>query len=243
MSMDEQTLKEKLRPIMEEIVFNLVSDKPEEPVDYMIKYLEKKEGFTSNGITLKEKKELEELRKEIIKYRQFEEDQLTKNEESVSNNLDNNTTNPNDKSYSDNEEDDEVDVDYNIEAKVLNSKARLSKQRDGVSAEAYGMFNKKQQFIPKVIKKSNNQIQRIKARILQNFLFSSLDSKDLDVVIRSMEEKNFAKGENVINQYDNGNCLYVIEEGELNCYRKEVRDSTLLNNILLINRIKMLIIN
>lgn len=222
MSNDEQALKEKIRPVMEDLVYTLVSEKPEDPVEYMINYLEKREGFTSNGITLDEKRELEELRKEIVKYRQLdEESKAKKKEETGSTNLDNYTTNPNDKSLTD-DEDDEDDIDNTIENKVFNAKARLSKQREGVSAEAYGVFNIKSDFTPKVVKKSDDQIQRIKARVLQSFLFAALESKDLDIVISTMEEKRYNKGDDVIVQYESGDCLFVVEEGELDCYRKAV---------------------
>jgi cAMP-dependent protein kinase regulator len=65
----------------------------------------------------------------------------------------------------------------------------LSVPRAAVSAEVYGMFNKKEDFQARIIPKSEDQIQRIKARILQSFLFHNLESKDLDIVIDAMEEK------------------------------------------------------
>jgi cAMP-dependent protein kinase regulator len=72
------------------------------------------------------------------------------------------------------------------------AKARLSMPRAAVSAEAYGVFNKKGDFQLRKIPKSEDQIHRIKARILQSFLFHNLDSADLDIVIHAMEERKFA---------------------------------------------------
>lgn len=65
----------------------------------------------------------------------------------------------------------------------------MSVPRAAVSAEVYGQFNKKENFKSRVIPKSEDQIQRIKARILQSFLFNNLESKDLNIVIDAMEEK------------------------------------------------------
>jgi len=65
----------------------------------------------------------------------------------------------------------------------------LSIPRSGVSAEVYGAFNKKESFKEKHIPKSEEQIHRIKARILQSFLFCNLDSAALEIVINAMEEK------------------------------------------------------
>jgi len=74
---------------------------------------------------------------------------------------------------------------------ISKAKARLSVPRAAVSAEVYGIFNKKEDFQPRKIPKSEEQIQRIKARILQSFLFHNLDSTDLNIVIDAMEERKF----------------------------------------------------
>jgi len=63
--------------------------------------------------------------------------------------------------------------------------------RPAVSAEAYGVFNQKEDFKPRKIPKTQEQIDRIKARILQSFLFHNLDSSDLNIVIDAMEEIRF----------------------------------------------------
>jgi cAMP-dependent protein kinase regulator len=68
----------------------------------------------------------------------------------------------------------------------------MSVPRAAVSAEVYGMFNKKEDFVPRKIDKTEDQIQRIKARILQSFLFQNLEANDLNIVIGAMEEKKVA---------------------------------------------------
>jgi hypothetical protein len=60
-----------------------------------------------------------------------------------------------------------------------------------VSSEVYGKFNSKGNFKPRVIQKSEDQNQRIKARILQSFLFCNLDQEALQIVINAMEEKKY----------------------------------------------------
>ena len=65
----------------------------------MIYWLQKFGGYTSTGLTLDEKKELEQLRVQVKKYREME--QMRKNSESDS-----------DKSISD---DDDDDVDANLD--------------------------------------------------------------------------------------------------------------------------------
>lgn len=65
------------------------------------------------------------------------------------------------------------------------------KQRISVSAEAYGQFNKKGSYVPKVVPKTQEQKNRIKKRLEQSFIFSSLEDKDKEIVINAMEEKRF----------------------------------------------------
>lgn len=64
-----------------------------------------------------------------------------------------------------------------------------NKQRSGaVSAEAYGDYHKKSEFKPKVINKTQAQVERIKQRLSSAFMFSSLDEKEKEIVIGAMEE-------------------------------------------------------
>jgi cAMP-dependent protein kinase regulator len=94
--------------------------------------------------------------------------------------------------------------------------------RIAVSAEVYGEFNEKKSFVPTVIKKTEDQKEQIKSRLLHSFLFSNLDKKDLEVVIDAMEEKTYEENDEVIKQGDVGDCLYVVDSGELNTFKRFV---------------------
>ena len=126
-------------------------------------------------------------------------------------------------SQSDSEEDD-IDPELDNIVNKINSNPQMKKMsllpRSGVSAEVYGMFHKKENFVARVIKKTPEQIQRIKSSVIHSFLFGNLEPKDLEVVINAMEEKRYKKGQNIITQGDNGDCLYFVEEGNLNCFKK-----------------------
>ena len=67
-----------------------------------------------------------------------------------------------------------------------------------MSAEVFGKFHMKSAFKPKVIKKSEFIVQRIKNRLLGAFMFMSLDENDLQVVIDAMDEKIANAGDIVI---------------------------------------------
>jgi len=79
----------------------------------------------------------------------------------------------------------------------------------------------------KIYYKSEKQRNFIKASLLYSFLFSSLDLNDLNIIIDAMDEIIYYKNENIILEGDYGNCLYLIEEGELECYKKFI---TIKNN-------------
>ena len=63
---------------------------------------------------------------------------------------------------------------------------------------------------------------RIRNKLKTSFLFSALDAREIEVVVDAMEEKHFKAGDAIITQGDEGDNLYVIEEGKLNCSRRFV---------------------
>lgn len=65
-----------------------------------------------------------------------------------------------------------------------------------MSAEAYGAWNVKKAFTPKVIAKSEEAKQRLKAVLLRSFLFQGMDDKDFKMVIDAMEERWGSKRRN-----------------------------------------------
>ncbi len=77
--------------------------------------------------------------------------------------------------------------------------------------------NVKKEYSPKVIPKTEEQINLIKEKCIQNYLFNSLGDKELKTVIDSFEEKKFSSGQNVITQGEEGDALYLVDNGELDC--------------------------
>jgi hypothetical protein len=67
-------------------------------------------------------------------------------------------------------------------------------QRAGISAEVYGAWNQKTEFVPKVISKSDEVKQKLKERLLHAFMFNALDENELEIVIDSIEEVEVCKG-------------------------------------------------
>lgn len=168
----------------------------------MIDWLLKIQGKNNNQNM--EKSELIELRKEVAKLsKKYKKDE----EAEIHSDVD--------------EEDEDTEDQDTFDQMIMQRRSVMQKkgQRASVSAEVYGIFNKKEDFKPKLVEKTVEQNKRISDCVMHSFLFNSLDDKDLETVINAMEEKRFSTGETVIKQGDSGDVLYIIESGDLDCFK------------------------
>lgn len=101
------------------------------------------------------------------------------------------------------------------------------KFRKSVSAEAYGLYNKKGYFCARTIDKEDETKHKIKQRLLQSFMFSALSENDLEIVVDAMEIKTYNSNDVVIQQDDDGDELFVVGEGKLHCFRTEKGETNL----------------
>ncbi|CBZ51945.1 putative CAMP-dependent protein kinase regulatory subunit [Neospora caninum Liverpool] len=115
------------------------------------------------------------------------------------------------------EKDDDVVEDMPQPSEAYMSRA---KNRQSVSAEAYGEWNKRKKFVAPVYPKTAEQKERITKVIESSFLFSSLDIEDLEIVINAFQEVSVKKGTVIIRQGDDGDRLYLIETGEVDVMKK-----------------------
>ena len=211
-------LEQKVKPLLNKLVNSIIVDKPENVALYMINFLQREGGVTSTGLTYDEKLELNNLRREVNEFRQREENEKKEKEEnSISESVSKSVSSDEDDEFENEEE--ELKFKKRLEQKMNDKKMRTS-----VSAEVYGNFNKKENFKPRFIQKTPEQILKIKNRVLSSFLFSNLDKKDLDIVIGAMDEKKLKPNEIAIQQGDDGDVLYVVESGELECSKHFTKD-------------------
>lgn len=191
MSLYDDYINKALNPVLSQLTSEILRDKPENPIPYLIELLNKRLGTKSS---LSEKEELRLLRQEMarlkLKKAGSEEEKTSSDEDEV--------------------------LDELEEAK--NPKKQVG--RSGVSAEAYGNWNKKEEFKPKIIPKSQEQYDRIVSKMSKSFMFAALDDKDKEIVIGCMQECVFSAGSKIINQGEDGSVLYFVDSGELSCYKK-----------------------
>lgn len=185
--------KSKLNPFLTEIVSTVLQHKPENPLLFLKSWLEEK---LSKSGQLSDKEELLKLRQEVARLKlgasQGSEDES-----------------------SDSEENEHETVD-----ELPNNSSQPVRHRSGVSAEAYGNWNKKESFRPRVVAKSEEDEKRISERMESCIIFKNVHGPEKSILIRSMEEKKVNKGDVVIQEGDDGNELYLVDSGRFSCFKK-----------------------
>lgn len=189
-------LKNSINPIVEPLVVELLKHRPADIYEFMINYLQERKGGSSSS------------------------PQKAKNLASPKLPAQPQRSAPSESSSEDEEDDIEDDEKFNLE-KIKQNKG---KPRASVSAEVYGKFNKKEEFKARVIQKTPEQKQRIMERLSKAFMFAHLEEKEKEIVVNAMEEKNIKAGDWIIRQGDDGNELYVIDQGKLECFKQFKKD-------------------
>ena len=200
-------LETNVKPILEPLIFNLTREKPEDPLVYSINWLRKYVGKGEMNNDNVEKEELLRLRKEVKGYKKqykiLEEDSESDSKEDEN------------EEQLNKEEKDKYDQEVQNKMNVRKTKRKVN--RTSVSAEVYGIYNKMENFKPKVFPKNEEQKNKILEKMEQNFLFKNLDKEEKNTVINAFEQRNVKPNEVVIKEGDYGDCLYLIEEGQLDC--------------------------
>ena len=78
-------------------------------------------------------------------------------------------------------------------------------------------YNKKKEFKPRNIPKTDEQKKSILDKVSKSFMFNSLENEDLNTVLLAFEEKKYKAGENVITQGEDGDVIYLVDQGDLDC--------------------------
>lgn len=67
---------------------------------------------------------------------------------------------------------------------------------------------------PPEYKKSIAEKESIKNTLVKNFLFTTLDDDQLEIVVKAMQRITFEKGNCILQQKDEGDLFYIVEDGE-----------------------------
>merc|ERR1719281_1760573 len=102
------------------------------------------------------------------------------------------------------EEDEEDDEDDTVEVMPEPPKNYNKGPRSSVSAEAYGAWNQKKEFVPPKYEKTPEQRERLQGVLSKSFMFAALEPKDMNIILEAMQEKNFEAGAKIITEGDDG---------------------------------------
>jgi len=200
---------DRLDPILEEMVSDVLTDMPKSPIDFMIAWLRKRSG-TANEAKMSMAAKNSQLKQEL--------GQATSALQEAGLAMSSNDAPAGGKDDESEQEDDDDDCDE-IPEEFKQTEAKAGRARASVSAEAYGQWNQKKAFTPPSYPKTPEQSSRLSDTLMKSFLFSELDKPDLDLLLLAMKEQTFEAGAKVINEGDDGDYLFVIEKGNLDCVK------------------------
>lgn len=194
---------ETLDPLLEQMVQEVLYELPSNPTDYMISWLRRRHGGpVRQTVGLREKNV--NLKRELAKMQEFIAGTVA--------------TGPKEK-RAPAADSDEEEEDDDIEEPMPPPPSTRG-PRSSVSAEAYGTWNKAKPFTPPQHPKSEAQKAKLQQILTSSFMFSSLEEKDLEVVLLAMVPRTFKAGSRIITEGEDGNHLYVIEKGAPVCKKK-----------------------
>ncbi|KAH3665747.1 hypothetical protein OGAPHI_003935 [Ogataea philodendri] len=96
----------------------------------------------------------------------------------------------------------------------INANRRTSVSAEALNPDTFGEDGWK----PPVHQFTSEQLQRLNASVIKNFLFSQLDQESLKTIIFALEEKHVPQGFEIIKQGDEGDFFYVVERGSVDFY-------------------------
>ncbi|EAS02289.2 CAMP-dependent kinase, regulatory protein (macronuclear) [Tetrahymena thermophila SB210] len=204
----------RINPVIERLIIDLLVDMPENYVQYSVNWFQEKGSRLAQGEDIPSSSNL----KTNIQVGESQQDF-----DFLPAKIPDNYEHPNLDSEEDDEDEDHDSVEHHIIQQQQKNKGKG--MRASVSAEAYGSFNKKGSYVPKVVHKEEEQKKRIEHRLMQAFMFQALDEKEREIVVNAMTEVKFSPGDWIIKQGEDGDNLYVVDQGELDCYKKFSKDA------------------
>mmetsp|Transcript_32051 Transcript_32051/g.75172 ORF Transcript_32051/g.75172 Transcript_32051/m.75172 type:complete len:405 (+) Transcript_32051:100-1314(+) len=208
----QEYIQTKVTPTLENLVTQVLLERPDNPVPFMIRWLAEQTqapaSMVQGGEAEKLKKEIESLQGEV------KDLQKKLSEASASQGAD--------EADLDEEEEDEDDEEEADEAAVAAMQAKYQNkgQRSSVSAEVYGQWNQKKEFVPPKHEKTQEQKERIGKTLSQSFLFASLEKEDLGIIVDAIVVRSVGAQENIIQEGEDGSEMFVIMEGKFECIKK-----------------------
>jgi cAMP-dependent protein kinase regulator len=107
-------------------------------------------------------------------------------------------------------------LDSNIDKNSL-SNIKSLERRGAVSAEPYKEEDATS-YVKTIIPKDSNTMKSLTKSIETNFLFSHLDENEKTDIFDSMQQFNYKSEEIIVQQGEEGDYFYIIDQGEVEVY-------------------------
>ena len=169
----------------------------------MIQWLQNYTGTGIHGVNI-EKTELKNLRKEIKHYKKKYEKE--------------------DKEImipSDNEEKQPQDEQKRIDEEIKKKQQKRKNERKTISDEVLTERDTLdlQNYIPQNEEKSQENYEKLKKKCESLSFFHNIPENELNSIINAFVMERFEEGETIFSQGDNADKLYLLESGELECWK------------------------
>jgi cAMP-dependent protein kinase regulator len=236
MESHQKYMKEHVNPMLESLVTALLLKKPVNPVPFMMGWFSEQVpgggGDAENEMSIEQlRQKIEEVKAQCRLLEEQKTTQVVKQKESKGSaqpeSKDAEEEPAEDEEADEDEEDDDEDDVMDMEEfeKKRALAAKASGPRTSVSAEAYGVYNQKDEnFKPPVYEKSPTEVQAIEKMLSSIFMFEGLSKENLTSVIGAMQLQVVEDGDTVIKQGDKvADHLFCIEQGHLECFKGETK--------------------
>lgn len=114
-------------------------------------------------------------------------------------------------------------IETNTDKKRVNTDSSMNKRkRVGISSECYSKHDNNNEFDykPIVYQKSTEEKIKINEKLKKSILFKDINIEYINIIIDAMQEENFEPDETIIKEGNEGDKLYIVEFGEIHCYKK-----------------------
>ena len=168
----------------------------------MIQWLQNYTGTGIHGVNV-EKNELQNLRKEIKHYKKKYEKE---DKEIII--------------LSDNEEKENQEEQERIDEEIKKKQQKRRNRPQTISDEVLPQADiNNRNFRPQIEEKSQEVFEKIKKKCESLYFFNKLPENELNTIINSFITENYNKGDTIFSEGENADKLYLLESGELDCWK------------------------
>ena len=221
-----ESIKNEILNICEPMCLKIIKEKPDDIVQYMMKYLRKNYNYTSSLLSNEEKKELSQLKKELQFFHEQEEniyfiDSYLKRKDIKTQDKKGRNTQKQRQKLPPDENIPSEDEDYNnpdeIDTRLDDIKYIKENSNKEIRPDYFEIKNTNNNIDINYNKKPEYIFEFLKNNLIKSPLFSELSFDILTKCIDALTEVDYKIMNDIIKQDEYSDKFYIIFEGELEC--------------------------